>query len=137
MRMMATPVILDPTAFGVQHDIKKEPRFLEQVKLFFNRAASKTGISQDYLDLIMACDCIIRFSFPVRRDNGTIETVVGYRAQHKHHKLPVKGGTRYADDMDLQESMALASLMTFKLQIADVPFGGAKGGVKIDPSKYS
>lgn len=60
-----------------------------------------------------------------------------YRAQHKHHKLPVKGGTRFSSVMDLQETMALASLMTFKLTIADVPFGGAKGGIKFDPKNYS
>ena len=120
--------MLDPT---------KEPRFLENVQLFFNRAAAKTGISKDYLDLIMTCDNVIRFSIPIRRDNGSIENITCYRAQHKHHKLPVKGGTRYADSMDLQEVMALASLMTFKLTIADVPFGGAKGGVKINPRNYS
>jgi len=119
------------------NDPTKEPRFLEQVELFFNRAASKTGISKDYLELIRTCDNVIRFSIPIRRDNGTIENIICYRAQHKHHKLPVKGGTRYAPDMDLQEVMALASLMTFKLTIADVPFGGAKGGVKIDPKLYS
>lgn len=87
--------------------------------------------------MIRTCDNIIRFSIPIRRDSGVIETITCYRAQHKHHKLPVKGGTRYAADIDLQEVMALASLMTFKLTIADVPFGGAKGGVKIDPKKYS
>jgi hypothetical protein len=57
-----------------------EPRFLEQVKMFFNRAASKTGIPQDYLDLIMACDTVIRFSIPIRRDNGTIQNIICYRA---------------------------------------------------------
>ena len=78
-----------------------EPRFLENVEKFFNRAASKTGISQDYLDVIKVCDNVIRYAIPIRRDNGTMENVICYRAQHKHHKLPVKGGTRYAPDIDL------------------------------------
>jgi len=79
----------------------------------------------------------VRFNIPLRRDNGTLETITCYRAQHSTYKLPVKGGTRYSEHIDLQEVEALASLMTFKLAIADVPFGGAKGGVKIDPRKYS
>jgi glutamate dehydrogenase (NAD(P)+) len=87
---------IDPRA-----DPKLEPRFLEQVELFFNRAAAKTGISKDYLELIRTCDNVIRFSIPIRRDNGQIESIICYRAQHKHHKLPVKGGTRYSPDMDL------------------------------------
>ena len=117
--------------------MKTEPRFLEQVELFFHRAASKTGVPQHYLDLIRTCDTIIRFNIPIHRDNGNLETITCYRAQHKHHFLPTKGGTRYAPHIDLQETTALATLMTFKLTIADIPFGGAKGGVKIDPSKYS
>jgi glutamate dehydrogenase (NAD(P)+) len=67
--------------------------------------------------------------------NWDVET--SYRAQHSHHALPVKGGTRYANDMTLQEVEALACLMTFKLAIADVPFGGAKGGVRINPREHS
>lgn len=114
-----------------------EPRFLEQVELFFNRAAAKTNIQEDYLEQIKSCDTVVRFNIPLVRDNGTVESVTCYRAQHKHHHLPVKGGTRYSEHIDLQESMALASLMTFKLTVAGIPFGGAKGGVKINPQKYS
>jgi glutamate dehydrogenase (NAD(P)+) len=118
-------------------DTTPEPRFLEQVELFFNRAAVKTGVPEDYLEYIKSCDNAVRFNIPLVRDNGTLESVTCYRAQHKHHHLPVKGGTRYSDHIDLQESMALASLMTFKLTVAGIPFGGAKGGVKINPTKYS
>lgn len=107
------------------------------MKLFFDRAASKTGIPQEYLDLIKVCNTVIRFNIPLKRDNGKIEVVTCYRAQHSHHRLPVKGGTRYAGDIDIQEVEALASLMTFKLAVADVPFGGAKGGIKIDPRSLS
>lgn len=105
--------------------------------MFFNRAASKTAVPKDYLEMIMSCDTVVRFSIPIKRDNGLIQNIVCYRAQHKHHKLPVKGGTRYAPHIDIQECMALATLMTFKLQIAEVPYGGAKGGVCIDPKKFS
>ncbi len=65
--------------FGPQLDQNEEPRFLEQVKLFFDRAATKTGIPEEYLKLIQACDTVIRFNIPLRRDNGTIETITCYR----------------------------------------------------------
>jgi len=89
------------------------------------------------LKYIMACDNVLRFQIPVRLDNGIIETFTCYRAQHKHHFQPVKGGTRYSSDMTLQECVALASLMTFKLTVANIPFGGAKGGIRFNPDKYS
>lgn len=71
------------------------------------------------------------------KDDGSVETIACYRAQHSTHVLPVKGGTRYDDKIDLQEVEALACLMTFKLAIADVPFGGAKGGVAVNPRNLS
>ena len=71
------------------------------------------------------------------RDNGKVEMIPAYRCQHKHHRTPAKGGTRMADNVDLQEVEALASLMSIKLAIVEVPFAGAKGGLKLNPKNYS
>lgn len=105
--------------------------------MVIENAAQKVNIRPDMLRFIMACDNVIRFQIPIVRDNGQLEVLTCYRAQHKHHFMPVKGGTRYAPDISLQETVALATLMTFKLTIASIPFGGAKGGIRFDPSKYS
>jgi hypothetical protein len=67
-------------ATGPQKDVKAEPRFLEQVEMFFNRAAAKTNIPADYLEMIRTCDNVIRFTIPLRRDNGKIEMINCYRA---------------------------------------------------------
>ena len=70
-------------------------------------------------------------------DDGSLETISAYRCQHKTHKLPTKGGTRYAKNVDIEEVEALACLMTIKCSIVNLPYGGAKGGICIDPRKYS
>lgn len=92
---------------------------------------------KDLYEYMQSCAAVVRFNIPLRMDDGQIRTITCYRAQHSTHHLPVKGGTRYSEHIDLQEVEALASLMTFKLAIADVPFGGAKGGVRVDPRKLS
>jgi glutamate dehydrogenase (NAD(P)+) len=113
------------------------PRFLEMVKMNFDRASKYTNVKSDMLDVIKACNAVLRVNFPLRRDDGSVEVVRGYRAQHSHHRLPCKGGIRYAADVDLQEVEALAALMTYKCSVVDVPYGGAKGGVSINPRHYS
>ncbi len=111
--------------------------FLEQVNTAFERASDKLDHSQGIFDEINACDNICRFEFPVKRDDGSIEVVQAYRAEHSHYKRPTKGGIRFAPTVNVNETVALASLMTYKCAIVDIPYGGAKGGVRIDRRNYS
>lgn len=111
--------------------------FLETVYQNFDAAAAFLDYPKGLLEQIRVCNGVYRFTFPVRRDDGGFDVIEAYRAEHSHHKLPVKGGIRYAPDVNEDEVVALASLMTFKCAIVDVPFGGGKGGIKIDPRKTS
>jgi glutamate dehydrogenase (NAD(P)+) len=112
------------------------PSFFETVNLYFERAAALTDYPRGLLDQIKACNAIYAFQFPVRTRRG-YEVISGWRAQHSHHRLPVKGGIRYAAEVNEDEVKALAALMTYKCAIVDVPFGGAKGGVRIDAKQYN
>jgi glutamate dehydrogenase (NAD(P)+) len=112
-------------------------RFLEQVDLAFDRAARFTQHDPTLLDNIKACKNLFYTSFPIKRDDGRIEVMHAWRAEHSHHKLPCKGGIRYAEAVDAEEVQALAALMTYKCALVDVPFGGAKGGIRLNPKKYS
>ena len=110
--------------------------FFKSVERNFDKAASHTDLHKGLLEQIKACSAIYSMRFPVKIGNE-YQVIEAYRVQHSHHRLPTKGGIRYSDNVNQEEVMALAALMTYKCAIVDVPFGGAKGGVKINPKNYT
>ena len=116
---------------------QKPYSFFQSVERSFDKAAKFTKWDLGILEQIKACNSVYQMRFPVKRDNGTIEVIEAYRVQHSQHKAPCKGGIRFSDEVNQDEVMALASLMTYKCAIVNVPFGGGKGGIKINPKNYS
>jgi glutamate dehydrogenase (NAD(P)+) len=115
---------------------KPKLSFFENVTANFDRAAAFTDHPKGLLDQIKVCNSVYHFQFPVQTDEG-YEVVSAWRVEHSHHKLPTKGGIRYDDNVNEDEVMALAALMTYKCAVVDVPFGGAKGGIRINPKNYT
>jgi len=120
-------------------DTRLLPRspFLTSVGRYFDRAARLTEHPQGLLDQVKCCNAVYRMRFPVKRDDGTIEVVEAYRAEHSHHRTPTKGGIRFSLSVSQDEVIALAGLMTYKCSIVGVPFGGAKGAVRVDSHAIS
>jgi glutamate dehydrogenase (NAD(P)+) len=102
----------------------------------FDRAASFLNQPKGLLDFIKECDNVIMVKFPVKFRN-TYQIIHGWRAEHSHHRKPLKGGIRFHPQVEQDEIMALAALMTYKCALVDVPFGGSKGGVAINPRDYT
>ena len=111
--------------------------FFQSVERSFDKAAKFTKWEKGLLEQIKACNSIYSMRFPVKMDDGRIEVIEAYRVQHSQHKSPCKGGIRFSDEVNQDEVMALASLMTYKCAIVNVPFGGGKGGIKINPRNHS
>jgi len=135
----------------------EDPGFFEMVEYFFHKSCvliedrlvdvnmknvrttreEKMKKAHGILKIIEPCAHVLEVNFPLLRDDGSYEMITGYRAQHSHHRTPCKGGIRYSMDVCMDEVKALSALMTYKCACVDVPFGGGKAGVKIDPKTYS
>jgi len=110
--------------------------FRQSVDRMVDQALQILNIDAGVAAAIKACDAVIQVQFPVKLDRG-IQVFSGWRAVHSQHRLPSKGGIRYATVVNQDEVEALAALMTYKCAIVDVPFGGSKGGLLIDPNQYN
>jgi len=110
--------------------------FRDSVDHMVDHAIGIMGLEEGLGNALKACATVLQISFPVKI-NGKAEIFTGWRAVHSDHRLPSKGGIRFAPYVDQDEVEALAALMTYKCAIVDVPFGGSKGGLLIDPSKYN
>ncbi len=115
---------------------KQGKNFLASVNHYFDKAAVHTNLPEGLLTQIKICNSIYSFQFPIKKGNG-YEVVTAWRAEHSHHKLPVKGGIRYSEHSSSDEVVALATLMTYKCAVVDVPFGGGKGAIKINPKDFT
>jgi len=116
-------------------NVAGEPSFRESVDLMFNRAVGLMDLSPGLENKIRVCNSTYTVRFGVRL-RGKIETFTGYRSVHSEHMEPVKGGIRYAMSVNQDEVEALAALMTYKCALVETPFGGSKGGLRIDPRAW-
>ncbi len=109
----------------------------QAVNQYFNEAASVIDLDEEMRSILTTTYREISVQIPVRLDSGDLITVRGYRVQHNGARGPYKGGIRYHPTANLEEVRALASLMTWKTALLDIPFGGAKGGIEVDPTTMS
>ncbi|WP_224815878.1 Glu/Leu/Phe/Val dehydrogenase [Hasllibacter sp. MH4015] len=114
---------------------RAEPSFRESVDLMFNRAAALLDLPPGLEEKIRVCNSTYTVRFGVKL-RGKVQTFTGYRSVHSEHTEPVKGGIRYSMGVNQDEVEALAALMTYKCALVEAPFGGSKGGLRIDPREY-
>ncbi|MEC7696495.1 MAG: Glu/Leu/Phe/Val dehydrogenase dimerization domain-containing protein [Planctomycetota bacterium] len=110
---------------------------LDSAQLYFSRAASALELSDRVTAMLAGAYREVRVQLPIEMDDGHLATFSGYRVQHNNARGPMKGGLRYHKEVDLDEVRALASLMTWKTAVVDIPYGGAKGGIAVDPHRLS
>jgi glutamate dehydrogenase (NAD(P)+) len=104
---------------------------------YFDHAANLMGLSKNMQALLLIPERELKVQVTLERDNGEIATYIGYRVQHNSARGPKKGGLRYHHEVDAEEVRALATLMTWKTAVVNIPYGGAKGGISINPQELS
>src|SRR5690606_22272895 len=114
----------------------KNTSSLDSVNLIFDRAAATLDLPPGSATYIKECNSVFQVRFPAKT-RAEYRTFIGWRATHSEHRLPAKGGIRYSPKCNQSDVEAMAALMTYKCAIVDVPFGGSKGGLCIDPSEYT
>jgi len=112
-------------------------RATEATRIYFDAAADQLDLSASMRRLLLTAKREVKVQIPIERDSGEIATFIGYRVQHNDARGPLKGGLRYHPQVDLDEVRGLAALMTWKTAVVDIPYGGAKGGVAVDPAACS
>lgn len=116
---------------------KKRTGMYDNVQQQFDKAADLMQLDPGIRKILSSTNCEIVVHFPVKLDNGKVEVFTGYRVQHNNALGPYKGGLRYHETVDIDAARALATWMTWKTSLAGLPYGGGKGGIKINPKKYS
>ena len=109
----------------------------EAAEQYFEEAAAVMNLTSSMRDLLLIPEREVKVQVPIKRDNGEIATFVGFRIQHNSKRGPMKGGLRYHHQVNADEVLALASLMTWKTAVVDIPYGGAKGGIAVNPKDLS
>src|SRR5687767_608856 len=109
----------------------------ESARLYFDNAANLIDLDDSMRKLLLTAKREVQVQVPIELDDGTMETFIGFRVQHDNSRGPMKGGIRYHPDVDLDEVRSLATLMTWKTAVVNLPYGGAKGGIGVDPTKLS
>ena len=109
----------------------------EATQYYFDKAADILDFSPEIRQLLITPRREVRVEIPVEMDNGRLETLIGFRVQHNNYRGPMKGGLRYHHEVDLDEVRSLASLMTWKTAVVNLPYGGAKGGIMVSAQDLS
>ena len=112
-------------------------RSSDATRIYFDRAADQLDLSDNMRRLLLTAKREVQVQIALERDSGELATFIGYRVQHNDARGPMKGGLRYHPQVDIEEVRTLAALMTWKTAVVNIPYGGAKGGIALDPAQFS